>query len=606
MNSLPNSRRLPRETQPLAILPNQPRFVAFYNSEESDVTISFLDKLLSGRCFRPAVIDYGRLSATQAVEKIATTLDKKGHLLLCIHGVNVSNARGENLGTHYAEMPDGEKLHQTTEGLITRMVNHLGIKPLRVDRPAHGLPFIYLFSCYAGALREQIRPDSDLWKRANLVIFGGKQPTHVLASGAAMAGAVNYIDHCQRSMQTVDPMKLLYFAGLRRGDCITLMGGELSAPLVWHAPKSAHDQGRTDNLAGEAADLHRFEQAVGSLRAADYRLLPAGSLTEVVFNRITRDDAEGLKSLLTAHPELRDMPSEHGPSPLMFAAETMAVECLESLLESGIDPNQKGPDDATALMECVRYDSCSIDCVDLLLMHEANPNLQNSDGSTALIFACDEGHHDAIQALLAHAADPNVQDRTGRTALIYAATNSDAAAIALLISHGAAPDVRCKASATALMRVCLNGHTESASALLTGGANPDARNATGETALMHACEEGYPDIVRLLLDSGANPDLQDKDGMTALMHATALNDVASLDWLLAKGARLDIAANDGRSCLAMAASDKQIESLQRLLAAGARAPEGLNQTLVELTRERGHPQAAALLEQALSAAENAN
>ncbi len=606
MNPTPSSRRLPRETQPLAILSNQPRFVALYGTEMEDATAAFIDKLLSGRCFRPAVIDAGRLSATQAIEKVAATLGKKGHLLLCAHGANVSNAKGMDLGTHYSELPDGEARYLPTKDLVTRLVDQLGIQPLRVDRPAHGLPFIYLFSCYAGALRDQISPDSDLWKRANLMIFGGKQQTHVLASGTAMAGAIRYVDHCQRTMQPVDPMKLLYFAGLRRGDCITLMGGELNAPLIWHAPKSARDQGRTDNLAGSPNDLQRFEQAVSSLRPADYRLLPAPSLTEVVFNRITRDDCEGLDALLTAHPELRDKPSAHGPSPLLFAAEMMAADCLESLLEAGADPDQKDLDDATALMECVRYESSSIDCVELLLMHKANPNLQNSDGITALIFACDERHHDAAKALLARAAEPNVQDRTGRTALICAANNNDAMAIALLISHGAAPDVRCKAGATALMRVCLNGHIESASALLAGGANPDVQNATGETALMHACDEGYADIVRLLLDSGANPDLQDDEGMTALMHATRQNDVVSMDWLLAKGARLDIVANDGRSCLALAASDKRLESLQRLLAASARGPAGLNKNLIDRTRERGHPQAAALLEQALSATEKAS
>ncbi len=604
MNSVPNSRRLPHETQPLAIQSNQTRFVALYDSAEASVTINFLDKLLSGRCFRPAVIDSGRLSATQAVEKVAATLDKKGHLLLCVHGGNVSNATGTGLGTHYSQFPDGDNQLISTEVLITRIVDQLGIKPLRVDRPAHGLPFIYLFSCHAGALRDQIRPDSDLWKRANLVIFAGKQQTNFLASGNAMAGAIRYVDHCQRTMQTVDPMKLLYIAGLRRGDCLTLMGGELSAPLVWHAPKSAHDQGRTDNLAGAPADLQRFAQVVSSLRAADYRLLPAASLTEIAFNRITRDDAEGLEALLKTHPELRDTPSAHGPSPLLFAAEMMAVGCLESLLESGADPNQKDADGATALMECVRYDSCSIDCVNLLLMHDADPDLQNNDGNTALILACTEGHHDAAQALLAYAADPNVQDPTGRTALSHAAKSDDATAVTLLISHGATPDMRSKADRTPLMGACLNGHVEAAKALLAGGANPDLQDATGETALMNACEEGFPDVVRLLLDSGANPDLQDDNGITALMQATRQNDVRSIDWLLANGARRDIAANDGRSCLAMAASDKRIESLQRLLAAGAGAAEGLNQTLVERTRERGHPKAAALLEQALTAEGN--
>lgn len=601
MKPVTNARRLPRETQPLKSQALNTRFIVLHGDQLEANTLDFVGKLLAGRSLRPQVIDASKLTAAQAVDKVAANLAREGHLLLCAHGDNLHDKVSGDADTHHLQLPDGDKSTIRTETLLRRVLDGLRIRPNRIDHPRRGLPFIYLFSCHSGALRKQIQPGSNLWRRAHLLIFSGTRQTTMLSSGNSVAGAIAYVDHCQQTLQAVDPLKLLFFAGLHRGDCITLMGGKLDAPLVWHAPKSDKDQRRIDNLSGSPEDLQHFKDAIGTLRASEYRLLPAASLTEVLCNRITRDDATHLVELINAHPTLRDAPSALGDLPLAFAAETQSSECLRLLLEVGADPNQPDKDGVVALMENVRYSTCKLSDLEMLLDHGAAPNCQDDRGRTALMFASREGHEEAIRILLEHGADPNIQESDGYTALVYAADIDSSTALRLLLAYRADPELQCTDGRTALMSACSKGHVDAVRILLEAGADPDRQDSDGDSGLILACGKGHAAVMQILLERGANPDLQDKHGLSALMYSVALTDLAPLDLLLAHGARMDLRAMDGRSCLGIAASDRRLGALKRLLAAGAGLAEGLDQALVERARQRNHLQAAAQLQQALEA-----
>ncbi len=570
MNSIPRRQHLPRETQPLTIRSNQTRFVTLYGCDMAEDTMTHIDKLFVGRSFRSVSIDAGRMSATEAVDQVASQLDKTGHLLLSIHGTNLPNARTDGHDRHHVKLPEGDASLIATEDLLRTLVDRLGVKPLKEGRSAHRLPFIYLFSYHAGALREQISPDSDLWKRANLMIFGGKRETHYMVSGNAMAGAIRYVDHCQRTMQTVDPMKLLYFAGMRRGECITLMGGELNAPLVWHAPKPGRGQSQTDNLEGKPEDLQRFAQAVSSLRPADTRLLPDASLTEVLFNRILRDDTDGVEDLLRAHIELLEMPSTQGTSPLIFAAEQRSVNCLEYMLECGADPDHQDADGETALIQSVCFASHRFECTQALLVHGADPNLSEKSKNTALMYACALGHVDAVRALLEYDADPDRQDSEGSTALMEAAVNPHGAEVVrLLLQQGADPDLCDQDGRTALIHASTYPHMNSIQALLEQGADPNLQDRFGHAALGYAANRNDVTSVNLLLAHGADPNLHFVGSDTPLLRACLRGFTTVASALLAGGAKPDQRLESGRTALTMACSYGHSDIVRLLLDSGA-------------------------------------
>ena len=96
-------------------------------------------------------------------------------------------------------------------------------------------------SCEAGVLTEAILPNSTLWNSAYVILHSGSK--QILASHyhAALASAAACISHCGKHAIPVDPMRLFYLAGSRRGDGMRLQGGDLQAPLVLNAPKMADD-----------------------------------------------------------------------------------------------------------------------------------------------------------------------------------------------------------------------------------------------------------------------------------------------------------------------------------------------------------------------------
>lgn len=592
MKNITGRRALPRETQPLELRALRPRFVALYDDGLSDQSLRFIEKLLINRSFAGELINGSGLTAAQAIEKVSAKLGKEGHFLICAHGVNRRSTHRPDKVTHHLCLESEAPTSTPTKSIVRMLVDQLHAKAVRNDQPGRTLPFVYLYSCHAGTLRRQIKPGSNLWKQANILIFSGTQRTSILSSGNSMAGAIAYVDHCQRTLRAVDPMKLLFFAGINRGDCVTLMGGELQAPLVWHAPKSEKDQQHIDNLSGEGKDKQRFAEVVGQLSAAERRLLPEASLMEVLYNRISKDDSLRLRALLAAHPELLHEVSPLGESLLMIAAEMQSSACLLELLEAGSDPNQQNMHGETPLMETVRYDTCQLRDVERLLDWGADLNFANTEGYTALMLACERGHIDAVRLLIKRGANLHLQEKGGYAALMSAVLSKDSAIVALLLKHQANPNQQGKDGSTPLMAASSFGDVDATALLLAAGAYPNLQDEDGDTALMLACEHGHTAIVDLLLAYEADPNLQNKSGKTALMHAAKLTNTSALQSLLAKGGRLDLLTIKGRSVLGIAAKDQRLEALELLLAAGAGDAADLTSELIETTRSNGHPRAA--------------
>lgn len=114
-----------------------------------------------------------------------------------------------------------------------------------------------------------------------------------------------------------------------------------------------------------------------------------------------------------------------------------------------------------------------------------------------------------------------------------------------------------------------SGSAAAARVLLEAGADVDAEAApgTGLHPLHSAAAVGHAEIVGLLLDHGAEPDAVQVRGFTALHAAAANGDDASVSRLLRAGADPARVSADGRTPSAMAL-------------------------------ERGHPETAALLDEA--------
>lgn len=550
----------------------KPKFVLLHGSELPSSAMRVINKVFDDRKMRSKVIDASRLPALQAVSQVTACMRPRDHLLISAHGSVDSPSSDGSPATHLIQLAkEGDLV--PTKTLLASLVNQLGTATAHASRSNRELPFIYLFSCGAGSLRDEISPDSEIWKRANLMIFAGKRSTSMHSSAKSFTGAVTYVDHCQRNNEPVEPMKLLFLAGVNRGDSVTFMGGELSAPLVWRAPKSIKDQSNIWNLRGNPEDISRFGQTTGTLLPEEFDCLPQASPLEVLYNRMQRNDTERARAMLEKQPELANMTTVSGTSPITDAIICGSSTFVRMLLEAGADSNTSSDNGDTPLIVamCNPKRAPKIEDVELLIRHGADPNRQNEDGVTALIAACNAGHTKGAAALLKGGANPNLLTTQQRTSAIgIAAVQGNAAAMTLLIAHGADLEVTDRADATPLMLAIQSSDEECLRILLKAGANPNAQDAEGATALMRAVEKADADKVQLLLDHGARLDLRNKRG---------------------------------DHCLDLASVGPNTDILKQLLAAGAGPLAGLNRALVNRAFAHGRVANANLLDQALEATE---
>ncbi|KAJ6182513.1 hypothetical protein N7485_001155 [Penicillium canescens] len=318
------------------------------------------------------------------------------------------------------------------------------------------------------------------------------------------------------------------------------------------------------------------------------------------------------QTLLAHGVNLKDE-TRNGTTLLIEAIRKRAPQqAIETLLNSGCDPNRKDDHGKTALCEAVQSDQPAI--VTTLLNQDANPNLPGPEhvlwsavhrpGCLRILLArgadirktpglmeqaTSVNSIDAVRVLLQAGMDPNSKKDGIYTPLCSAIRDDRPDILTLLLSHGADPNLMASeypawkcithnrlhflpdlvAAGADLHQppgivecAVQNNNTEALHWLVgPGGANPNDRNALGHTAVTTAIREKRPEMLGWLLAHGADPNLRGQDWPVYM----ATQSPSMLRLLLPS--ITDLSAHKG--VMEKAVQANQLENVKLLLAAGA-------------------------------------
>ncbi|CAH1125778.1 unnamed protein product [Ceutorhynchus assimilis] len=255
-------------------------------------------------------------------------------------------------------------------------------------------------------------------------------------------------------------------------------------------------------------------------------------------------------SLLLQHgADVNIQDKQMSVTPLHCAASMGHLGCLKLLIKYGAHVNV-GIEKMSPLHYAVQ--NLAVDCVKALLESNAIPNTPQVYSEAPLHVAAAFGNVEAIELLLQYGAAVNVQSGVDKlTPLHLAAEQGYPSCVQLLMDAGAIVNSTNRKKQTPLHLAVLSQCTETMELLLQKGANPNAPDCDGRTPLhcstvnvQRQCE-----CVRTLLHYGANPNVSDAYGYTP-MHSAALNEFSNcVVLLLQHGGDVTIRTKGGVSVL---------------------------------------------------------
>lgn len=417
----------------------KPTFVYLYGKELDPNSINFCLRL--GRISRlnNPVFEFetAKSSIASVKEQLGIGGDTSNHLLLHVHGCSTGR-KGHR--KHHFLAGNGmvtERNLSTRKWLEELLCNSVNVATTNQKV----LPFIHILSCNSKVLSEEITPGSPLWKSGWFIVYSSSNMTSINHFACSLDVVACYLNLCFSDNKSPDPLSLFYLAGLARGDCITLMGGDLEKPLTLHAPKTPRDLKLTHSIAlleGSTNDKERLLLAGIELTNKERALLPDHDdeylMGQLLSARMERGDFSAIKKIVQKNPRLLNHTQAVGTLLLSSNIKNNTKEVLLWMLSKGVKINDVDSDGDNLLAYAIAYNNN--DMLKLLLELGANPSYLNHLSFSPLITAIEHNKTEAAMILIEHDADINQADDFD-TALTLAVKMGQLSVVNCLLQHGA-------------------------------------------------------------------------------------------------------------------------------------------------------------------------
>ena len=410
-----------------------PTFVYLYDKEIDPNSIKFCTRIAKISHLQNHVLEFGtaKNTITAVHHHLRTTSKQSSHLMLNVHGRS-NGSKGQR--SHRFVAGSSERREFFTKQWLEKL-----LCPSAEAINSETIPFVHVLSCRSKALAEEIKPGTLLWKSGWFILYSSTKVTSVNHFGASLEVMASYLQLCESNDVQAHPLTLFYLAGLARGDCMTLLGGDLQQPLTLHAPKSQRDLERTESIKlceGNTLDKARLLLAGIELSSHESSLLPDPNddflLAQLLATRIERGDMVAVKKIVKDNPKLLNHQQVVGTLPLATIVKNNDPEQMKWMLNQGANINATDSDGYSLLFFALEFQNTSM--LEFLLSNGANPNCPNHESITPLIAAIANGRTKAAELLIKYGADLTWTDE-GDTALTLAVSEGQLSVVSCILEH---------------------------------------------------------------------------------------------------------------------------------------------------------------------------
>ncbi|XP_064114535.1 ankyrin-1-like isoform X2 [Macrobrachium nipponense] len=292
-------------------------------------------------------------------------------------------------------------------------------------------------------------------------------------------------------------------------------------------------------------------------------------------NNLESERIQEVEFLLEDYPDIVNMTSEDGQTPLHRAAINNQAWIIPTLLRNGADPEFYDDAGFTPLFHTITRQS--LECFETLLESGVDVNVSSAKGQPPLHCAVEHyyKHGRMVGKLLKCGADVNKVDEDNRQTPLHVAARLGVAVILQELLNAKPRDINVldASKLSPLHLAAEKGHRDCCEILLASGANSSVRNKLKETPLMLAVKNSYTKTCEVLLQNNKESvnDVNDAHQTPVIIASSSKTNasVFVLQSLLKYDPDLKATSSGGDTALHYAAKNGFAQKCRYLMEAGA-------------------------------------
>ena len=308
-------------------------------------------------------------------------------------------------------------------------------------------PIIHVVSCESGNLMNEIRPDSHAWQKGYVILYSSTDSINFESTSNSIEAVMRYLQECKKNNRSVEPLEIFLHAARSQGSQITILGGDLRAPITSNFPTTPSEQKNREFLSyleGHDDDIHRLskiQQEAGLKNKLSHKEKNYQARI-MLFNAVQNNDALIVTEILLKYPNIINSRDYQLQTPLHICSEHENTLIAQDLIRQGAKLDFKDLAGDTPLHNALLLSND--DFAEILIEKDANYCIPNNDGNTALHLAIKSGNTSLIKEMLQHTSKLkiNIMDKEGNTPLILAAAKGNLNVVKLLLEAKAKTNIR--------------------------------------------------------------------------------------------------------------------------------------------------------------------